>query len=41
MLRVVEYRGHRPLLHDGTEIHHGDVVGDLTDDGEVVRDEKV
>ena len=28
-------------LDDGAEIHHGDTVGDVFDDGEIVRDEDV
>jgi len=30
----------RRLLHDAAVLHHRDAVGDLADDGEVVRDEE-
>ena len=30
-----------PDLHDLAEVHHGDAVGDVSDDREVVRDEEV
>ena len=33
--------GRRRALHDLAEIHDGDVVGDVADDGEVVRDEQI
>jgi hypothetical protein len=31
----------RPLLDDPSEIHHGDFVGEVTHDREVMRDEEI
>ena len=33
-----EQLGRRPLLDDATGVHHGDAVGEVGDDGEVVGD---
>ena len=39
VLRVVEELALRPVLDDAARVHHGDVVGDVGDDAEVVRDQ--
>ena len=39
--RVAEYRLARAEFDDAAEIHDGNAVGDVADDGKVVRDEKI
>jgi len=40
VLRRVEERGGGRFFHDAAVLHHGDTVGGLRDDGEIVRDEE-
>src|SRR3546814_1803773 len=41
VLRRVEHRLRRPLLHNAAVAQNDDVVGDLAHDGEVVTDEEI
>ncbi len=41
MMRALEDDVGRPELHHAPEVEHGDAVGDVADDAEVVRDEDV
>ena len=40
MGRGVVHLGGRARLHDATEVHHGDPVAEVADDGQVVGDEQ-
>ena len=40
VLGRVEELGGRGLFHDAAVLHDGDVIRDLTDDGQIVRDEE-
>jgi hypothetical protein len=41
MSRLLEDRGLLALLDDPAEVHDGDLVADVLDHGEIVRDEDV
>ena len=41
MARLSEYCRDRPRLANLASPHDGDVVGDVTHDGEIVRDEQI
>ena len=40
MLRVIEEAENRSRLYYLAQVHHGDIVGDLRDNSEVVCDEE-
>ena len=31
----------RGFLYDSAEVHHGDLIGEMFDDGKIVRDEQI
>ena len=41
MERLRVQRVRRRLLHDAAQIHHSDDIGDMTNDGQVVRDHHI
>src|SRR3989304_6337299 len=41
MLWIIEHFFHAALLHDLAGIHHGDIMGDVFDHADVVRDEEI